>query len=150
MAAASLAILKLDTRFPRLPGDIASPGSFARPVRLQTIAEASVDAVVNRNPEGLDLSTFEQAVQTATEPLITTSCGFMIYFQDQLNALNKRPFISSALTALPALRARYKDEQIAILTFDADTLGAPAYAASLQGFQALSSGWTNQVICTVR
>ena len=80
MAAASLAILKLDTRFPRLPGDIACKDSFARPVRLQTIAEASVDAVVSRNPEGLDLSAFEQAVQTATEPLITTSCGFMIYF----------------------------------------------------------------------
>lgn len=134
MAAASLAILRLDTRFPRLPGDIACKDSFARPVRLQSIAEASVDAVVSRNPEGLDLSAFEQAVQTATEPLITTSCGFMIYFQDRLNALNNRPFISSALTALPALRARYRDEQIAILTFDADTLGAPAYAASLQGF----------------
>ena len=80
MAAASLAILKLETRFPRLPGDIACKDSFARPVRLQTIAEASVDAVVSRNPEGLDLSAFEQAAD-GNRTLITTSCGFMIYFQ---------------------------------------------------------------------
>lgn len=134
MAAASLAILKLDTRFPRLPGDIACADSYIRPVRIQTIADASVDAVVSLTPERLDLSMFEQAVQAAEEPLITTSCGFMIYFQDRLNFLGRQPFVSSALTALPALRARYDDEQIAILTFDADTLGAPAYAASLQGF----------------
>lgn len=134
MTSARLAILQLDTRFPRLPGDVACKDSYARPVRVQTIARASVEAVVSPEPDTFDLRPFEQAVRAAREPLLTTSCGFMIYFQDRLNALASHPFISSALTALPALRARFTDDEILILTFDADTLTAPAYAASLDGF----------------
>lgn len=134
MASASLAVLQLDTWFPRLPGDIACPDSYSRPVRLQTIPRASVAAVVSPAPEQLDLRAFEQAVQVATEPLITTSCGFMIYFQDRLSTVARQPFISSALTALPEVRTRYTDEEILILTFDEATLSAPAYAASLNGF----------------
>ena len=134
MAVASLAILQLDTRFPRLPGDIACRDSYAQPVRLQTIDKASVDAVVSPTPAAFNLDQFEQAVRSASEPLLTTSCGFMIYFQERLNALSRQPFVSSALTALPEVRARFRDEEILILTFDSDTLIAPAYAASLDGF----------------
>lgn len=152
MAAAGLAVLKLDTRFPRLPGDIASPDSYARPVRIETIADAVVDAVVSRTPDQFDLSLFEQAVQMAEEPLITTSCGFMIYFQDRLSDQARQPFISSSLTALPALQKRYTDDEILVLTFDADTLSAPAYAASLGGFSGPVVGLdkTGQLYQTIK
>ena len=140
MAAASLAILKLDTCFPRLPGDIASESSYAKPVRIHTIPEASVDAVVTQKPASFDLSQFEQAVRSASEPLITTSCGFMIYFQDQLSRQARHQFVSSSLTALPALRMRFSDQDILILTFDAHTLAAPAYVPSLGGFSGPVEG----------
>lgn len=134
MAAASLAILQLDTRFPRLPGDIACPDTYARPVRIQTITNANVNAVVSPDPDQFNLSLFEHAVCTAKESVITTSCGFMIYFQDYLDNRTEQTFVSSALTALPSLRTRYADDEILILTFDADTLASPAYASSLDGF----------------
>ena len=140
MTSAALAVLQLDTRFPRLPGDIASPDTYLLPVRLQTIAGADVDAVVTHTPQAFDLTAFEQAVEAASEPLLTTSCGFMIYFQDHLSRLSRAPFVSSALTALPSLRARYPDEEILIVTFDAATLTSPAYAACLDGFSGPVAG----------
>ncbi len=43
-----LAVLPLDTRFTRIPGDVGAPGTFALPVRIATVAGADVVAAGRR------------------------------------------------------------------------------------------------------
>ncbi|CAE7703256.1 ALMA1 [Symbiodinium pilosum] len=132
--AAALAILQLDTRFPRIPGDIACRETYALPTRIEVIDRAQVVNVVSVDPEALDLSGFASALAKADVDIISTSCGFMIYFQNALSQLTEKTFISSALVSLPKLRSSLQDAEIMVITFDADVLAAPAYRLALDGF----------------
>ena len=46
-----LGILTLDTAFPRIPGDLGSPETFAFPVRHAIVRGAGVDEIVHRRSE---------------------------------------------------------------------------------------------------
>ena len=130
----SLVILQLDTRFPRLPGDIACPETYLHPVALRVVPRATVPAVVTSRP-ALDLHGFAEALaEDEGQGLCSTSCGFLVYFQRQLEALTPRQVVSSALLALPELRGRYRDEELLVMTFDASVLQAEAYEAALDHF----------------
>ena len=43
-----LGVLMLDTRFPRLPGDVGHPASFSMPVRHRVVTGASPQRVVRQ------------------------------------------------------------------------------------------------------
>ena len=141
---ASLVILQLDTHFPRIPGDIACKDTYQRPVGIQTIDRAQVASVVNADPNGLDISGFTAALasletigdtsKASKDQIISTSCGFMIYFQESFSKMTDKTFISSSLVALPELRRRFPDPEIMVITFDADVLASPAYQPALDGF----------------
>lgn len=138
---ASLVILQLDTHFPRIPGDIACRDTYHRPVGIQIIDRAQVASVVNADPNGLDISGFAAALAslenvgtTSKDQIISTSCGFMIYFQESFSKMTEKTFISSSLIALPELRSRFSDPEIMVITFDADVLASPAYQPALDGF----------------
>ena len=88
---------------------------------------------VSVDPEALDLSGFASALAKADVDIISTSCGFMIYFQNALSQLTEKTFISSALVSLPKLRSSLQDAEIMVITFDADVLAAPAYRLALGG-----------------
>ncbi|MEP1766332.1 MAG: hypothetical protein ABJJ53_06790 [Sulfitobacter sp.] len=132
-------VLQLDTGFPRIAGDVGCADSYARPPQIIRIAGASVGRIVTDRPQDIDITPFEEALSHAEGDIITTSCGFLSYWQTHLAALTDRPFVSSALIALPTLAQRYRPDQLRILTFDATTLGPahlgdhPQYAASLIG-----------------
>ena len=82
---------------------------------------------------------FTDALQRSTEPLIITSCGFMIYWQDMLADSTylsaQSQFFSSSLIALPELRMRYDDNQILVVSFDAQVLNSALYRPYLGSFQ---------------
>lgn len=135
---AKLTILQLDTAFPRLPGDVASPDSYDCAVDIVTIPAATVESIVTDQPERIDISSFESAIDMIDEKandgdIITTSCGFLCYWQKHLARRTRLPFISSALIDLPRLTAKY-GQNLGILTFDASTLAKPAYADAMTGF----------------
>ncbi|CAK9105960.1 Dimethylsulfonioproprionate lyase (DMSP lyase) (Symbiodinium-A1) [Durusdinium trenchii] len=132
--ANALVVLQLDTQFPRIPGDIACKETYLLPIHIEVIDRAHVADVVSLDPEALDISRFASALAKADAEIISTSCGFMVYFQKMLSELTQKTFISSALVALPKLRARFQDVEIMVITFDADILGAPAYRFALDGF----------------
>ena len=131
-----LTVLQLDTGFPRIAGDVASPESYLEPVDIRIIPRASVDAVVSSHPHRLDISGFEAARATLNEAgnegIIATSCGFLFYWQEHLSSLIERPtgrhLITSSLCCLEAVCRKYGSSKVAIITFDADVLASPLYA----------------------
>ena len=138
---AALVVLQLDTHFPRVPGDIACKETYCRPVRIRRINKAQVANVVNADPDSLDISGFKSAldedvgIENGQNQIISTSCGFMIYFQELFSKMTNKTFISSSLIALPELRWRFPDGDIMIMTFNAQVLGASVFRKALDGFR---------------
>lgn len=129
-SAPLLGVLMLDTRFPRPPGDVGHPASFAMPVRHRVVPGAAAQRVVRRDGEGVDpallapfLAAGRQLVAEGAKAL-TTSCGFLVLFQDDLQRALPVPVWTSSLLLLPTLRAP------GVLTVDAEALGAAHLAAA--------------------
>jgi len=110
-----LGILMLDTRFPRLPGDVGHPASWSMPVRLRVVRGASPQRVVQQADAALLLPFIEAARALVAEgaAAITTSCGFLVRWQAELQAALPVPVWTSSLLALPGLR------RAGVLTVDA-------------------------------
>lgn len=117
-----VSILQLDTHFPRIPGDVACPESYATEVEIIRIPQASVRQVVSARPDLIPMGPFEGAVQQAQGEVIVTSCGFLAPWQAHLSAFTDRPFVSSALVTLEGLCAVYAPHEVLVLTFDAHSL----------------------------
>ena len=127
--AVQAGILMLDTKFPRLAGDIGRPDSFAFPVLHRVVAGAGVEHIVTDKPLPSSLAEAfleaAQQLQRQGAPLIATSCGFLSSLQAPLQRQLQVPFLSSALLLLPLLRAQYgADAKIGVITFDAERLNA--------------------------
>ena len=120
-------ILRLDTHFPRLPGDIGVACSFRMPVRYRNLSRVGVGQVVTPDPLPELAQTLTRAAQSLEADgaaLIATSCGFAGRFQEAVQQQLRRPFLASSLLWLPLLRAQYgADARLGVMTFDARTLG---------------------------
>lgn len=118
----------LQTRFPRLPGDIGHPASFGVPTRRRII-EGAVAARVVQDVAGLRASGLLELFVEAARGLaddgaaaLTTSCGFLALFQRELQGAVRVPLVTSSLVMLPALlQARAR---VGVLTISAERLGA--------------------------
>ena len=139
-----VSVLQLDTSFPRIPGDIGSPETWRADLDVHVVPELSVARVINSDPGATDMVAVEAAMDRARGDILTTSCGFLCYWQNRLAARTTTPFVSSALLALPDLRTRFADDELAILTFNADVLTSPAFAPLLDGFAGLVAGLAAQ------
>ena len=102
-----LGVLMLDTRFPRLPGDVGNAASFGMPVRHVVVRGASPQRVV-RDADRTLLPPFIDAARTLADAgaaAIATSCGFLARWQAELQAAVSVPVWTSSLLLLPALAA---------------------------------------------
>jgi hypothetical protein len=118
--AGFLGVLMLDTRFPRVPGDIGNPASFVIPVQHRVVSGASPQRVVREGDPALlqpFIDTAQQLVRDGARA-ITTSCGFLIEFQAALQAALPVPVWTSSLLKLPELNAP------GVITVDALSLGS--------------------------
>jgi len=108
--AGPLGILMLDTRFPRIVGDIGNPASFDFPViypRLEGIGPAdAVTATPDRTRIEAALAANARSLVDAGAVGISTSCGFLALFQRELSALSAVPVATSALLLLAEARGR--------------------------------------------
>ena len=122
-----LGIVMLDTRFPRLPGDIGHPDAFTVPVNRRVMRGIWPDKVV-QSAAGLragrvlpGLVMVMRAFERDGARAITTSCGFLVLLQKELQAAVKVPIITSSLLQLPRLLA--VERKVGVLTISAGKLG---------------------------
>jgi Asp/Glu/hydantoin racemase len=122
----TVGILTLDTRFPRIPGDIGNARTFPFPVRYLRIPGASPDRVVRQAAAGL-LPAFIDGAQTLEREgvgAITTSCGFLAKFQRELTAAVTVPVFTSSLLLVPLVhRMLPAGRRVGIITVNAAALG---------------------------
>ena len=122
---ASVGILMLEARFPRIPGDMGHAGTWDFPVLYRVVRDASPDRVVRRSAEGLLPHFIDAARDLVRDGAdgITTNCGFLALFQDELADAVNVPVATSSLQQVamvnPLLPAGRK---AGILTISASTL----------------------------
>lgn len=122
-----LGVVMLDTRFPRPPGDIGHPDAFGVAVRQRVVRGAWPGTIV-QTAAGLRAAGMGPAFVGAVQALeaegalaITTSCGFLVLLQDELQAAVHVPVVTSSLLQLPGLLAR--QPKVGVLTISAAALG---------------------------
>lgn len=124
-----LGILMLDTRFPRIVGDIGNPASFDFPViyqRLEGIGPSDAVAAQPDRPRIMAaLAANAQKLAAAGAAGISTSCGFLALFQKELAALSPVPVATSALLLIPTLKGR----EVGVVTASARNLTRQHFAA---------------------
>jgi Asp/Glu/hydantoin racemase len=115
----------LDTRFPRIPGDMGNAATFPFPVRYHRVAGAGPDRVVRKGAAGLLPAFVEGARQLEREGVgaITTNCGFLASFQRDLAAAVAVPVFTSSLLLVPLVhRMLPPGRRVGVMTVDASSL----------------------------
>ena len=121
----TVGILMLDTRFPRIPGDMGNAATFPFPVRYHRVAGADPDRVVRRGATGLLGAFVDGARQLEHEGVgaITTNCGFLVKFQRELATAVRVPVFTSSLLLVPLVhRLLPPGQRVGIMTVDAASL----------------------------
>jgi Asp/Glu/Hydantoin racemase len=123
-----IGIIMLDTQFPRPLGDVGHPDTFGVPTHLDRF-KGVYPAKVVITAAGLRSQRLSNGFQSIVRGLqmrglkaITTSCGFLVLLQKDLQAVAKIPVVTSSLLQLPALLA--KERQVGVLTISASSLSA--------------------------
>jgi len=129
---ATLGILRLDTQFPRIPGDIGHPDTFAYPVDIEIVSGATPDKVVHQRAHGL-VDHFCEAAQRLEARgcrAIISSCGFLALHQQRLANAVSIPLASSSLLLVPFLPVVFgMGGKVGILTASAASLSPDHLAA---------------------
>lgn len=124
---ASVGILMLDTRFPRIPGDMGNAQTWPFPVLYRIVRHASPDRVVRHKADGM-LDAFLKAGQDLVKDGvdgITTNCGFLSLFQNELSNALPVPVVTSSLMQVAMVnRILPAGKRAGILTISASTLTA--------------------------
>lgn len=113
----------LETSFERIPGDIGNPHTFDFPVIYRVVHGTAPQRVVNEQDDGLIDLFADAARDLVLEDVtaITTSCGFLARFQNELASCIHVPFAASALSYLDTLRGKHA--RIGVFTANAQALG---------------------------
>ncbi len=121
-----LGLIKLDTLFPRLPGDLGLARTWGPRVQ-EYVVKGALPTLIVKQQQPFEHSAFAPLFGEAVQALvqsgasaITTSCGFLVLWQQALQALSSVPVVTSSLCTLPALLS--SEERVGVLTIDADSL----------------------------
>ena len=124
---ASVGILMLNTRFPRISGDIGNATTWPFPVQYKVVPSATPDNVVRGDASRL-LQSFIEAGRDLVDlgcDGIATNCGFLVPFQEEMSRALGVPVASSSLLQATLIRQTLPaDKQLGILTISSETLTA--------------------------
>ncbi|HKS88188.1 MAG TPA: aspartate/glutamate racemase family protein [Stellaceae bacterium] len=122
---ARVGILMLETRFPRIPGDMGNALSWPFPVLYKVVPGATSDRVVRHKSAGLInafLDSAAELVQLGADG-ITTTCGFLSLYQREIAAHVGVPVAASSLMQIPLIeRVLPPGRQVGVLTVSAASL----------------------------
>jgi hypothetical protein len=122
---ARVGILMLETRFPRIPGDMGNAETWPFPVLYKVVSGASPRRVVCDKAEGLlenFLDAAEELVRLGADG-ITTTCGFLSLFQSEISAHVGVPVATSSLMQIPFIeRILPPGKRVGVLTISAASL----------------------------
>jgi len=121
----SIGILILESKFPRIPGDMGNATTWDFPVLYKVVKNASPDAVVRKGDRNLLDSFITAAKELEREGVraITTNCGFLAMFHNEIAAAVNIPVFTSSLMQVPLVHAMLKPSQkVGIITINAKTL----------------------------
>src|SRR3954463_7321051 len=126
---APLGILMLEARFPRIPGDMGNAATWPFPVLYRVVRGASPEKVVMHGARGL-LPDFIDAAKDLVRlgaEAITTNCGFLSLFQNEIAAAVSVPVATSSLMQVPWVRATLPPgKRVGLVTVSGSTL-TPAH-----------------------
>ena len=129
---APLGILMLEARFPRIPGDMGNAATWPFPVLYRVVRGASPEKVVLQGARGL-LPDFIKAAKELVglgAEAITTNCGFLSLFQNELQSAVNVPVATSALMQVRWVQAMLPPgKQVGVITVSGSTL-TPAHLES--------------------
>ena len=120
-----LGILMLESRFPRIPGDMGNAATWPFPVAYRIVKGASPHRVVRENARGLYTQFLNAALDLQAQGVdaITTNCGFLVMFQAELEAALDIPVVTSTLLEYGQLQEALPEGQsVGILTISLETL----------------------------
>jgi Asp/Glu/hydantoin racemase len=119
---ANLGILMLETRFPRIIGDIGNALTWPFPVQYRVVRGATPDKVVRQGAAameeltGLFIDAARDLVATGADG-ITTNCGFLSLVQEEVADAIGVPFASSSLMQVAGVQALLpRGKRVGILT----------------------------------
>ena len=122
---ARVGILMLETRFPRIPGDMGNAETWPFPVLYKVVPGASPRRVVCDKARGLldeFLTAADDLVRLGADG-VTTTCGFLSLFQRELAAHTGVPVATSSLMQIPTIESILPPgKRVGILTISANNL----------------------------
>ncbi len=122
----AIGILLLDTKFPRLPGDIGNASTFDFPVRYNVVRGATAHQIVLENDESSITGFVAAAKELADDGVraITTSCGYLTTYQDAITKAVGIPVFCSSLMQVPMVSKMLPPgKKVGILTIHSERLG---------------------------
>lgn len=122
---AVVGILMLETRFPRIPGDMGNATTWPFPVLYRVVPGASPERVVKDKARGLLPAFLEAAKELVVEGAhgITTTCGFLSLYQAELARHVGVPVATSSLMQVPSVQALLPPgKRVGIVTISAKNL----------------------------
>lgn len=142
-----IGILMLNTTFPRIKGDIGNKETFSFPVRYKIVQGATVERVVEQHDPTLITPFIKAAHELEEEGVqaITTSCGFLALFQEEIAKQLTIPFYSSSLLQIPLVHTLTgKQGPIGILTANKSTLSREhLHSAGVENIPLVIGGLEN-------
>lgn len=123
---ARVGILSLETRFPRVPGDVGNAGTWPFPVLYKVVRGATVRRVIHEQGKGLGPAFLEAADELVRDGVdgIATTGGFLSIFQKELAAHVGVPVASSSLMQIPLAQALLPPgKRVGVITVQGQRLG---------------------------
>ena len=123
-----LGVLMLASNLASLPGDLDHADTFGVPIGRRIVTGAWPDKVVQTASSlrvgrvALGLTQVLRAMEKGGARAITTSCGFLVLLQKELQAAVRVPVVTSSLLQLPALLA--SQAQVGVLILPTSKLGS--------------------------
>ncbi|MEV6773536.1 aspartate/glutamate racemase family protein [Nocardia sp. NPDC051030] len=114
----SIGVLCLDTAYPKIPGHIRNPATFDFPIVYQVVHGATPRRLITEADPTLLAPFIDAARKLESEGVaaITSACGFLVLFQQQLANAVHIPLYSSSLIQLPMVhRMLAPDRKVGLL-----------------------------------